>query len=88
MRGLLPTPCQYLIFLTAEMPLVEILSEEKVYILSKGVQKHYVNTFCILSTFELWKTPVEKSVENVEKFRFSTDKPGVYTTRATLSPCI
>ena len=47
----------------------------KVRSLSKTVTPFYVNLKWISLTFSLWKTPVEKPVEIVEKFGFSTAKP-------------
>lgn len=45
---------------------------EKVGKLSKSALKNYVNSKWISTGYPLWKTPVDKSVEIVEKFGFST----------------
>ena len=55
--------------------LVVILLGEKVGNLSKTAANHYVNQKWILPAAPLWKIPVDKSVEIVEKFGFSTGKP-------------
>lgn len=43
--------------------------------LSKNVKNNYVNLSISKTGTSLWRRPVENSVENVEKFRFSTGKP-------------
>ena len=36
----------------------------------------------------MWTTPVEKAVENVEKFCFSTAKPKVFENKGGSESCI
>ena len=57
------------------MGFVVFLTGKKVGNLSKPVANSYVNLKWIFSDLSLWKRPVDKSVEIVEKFRFSTGKP-------------
>jgi len=51
---------------------VKNTTAEKVGKMLKGVEKNYVNRNEYPQRKALWKSPVEKSVENVEKWRFST----------------
>jgi hypothetical protein len=51
--------------------------------MSKAGIKYYVNSQSVSGVVELWKSPVEKPVENVEKFGFSTGIPGLSNFR----PC-
>lgn len=48
-------------------------------ILSYSVENTYVNLFFSTIHRSLWMSPVDKSVEIVEKFRFSTILPEFYT---------
>ena len=45
--------------------------------MSKGVAKCYVNANEFHKCIPLWKRPVEKSVDNVEKFGVSTANPEI-----------
>ena len=67
---------------------VEILTGENVGILSNSGTKHYVNQVMNMAISDLWKTLVEKSVEIVEKFEFSTTKSGFTESRNRASLCI
>ncbi len=48
--------------------------------MSQNVKITYVNLFIPIFHTPLWKTIVDKSVEIVEKFGFSTISPGFYTS--------
>ena len=50
---------------------------EKVGKMSKDVAKCYVNTNEFHKCIPLWKSLVEKSVDNVEKFGVSTANPEI-----------
>ncbi len=62
------------------MPLVKTTRGEKVGKRSKGVELIYVNQNEFPVCMFLWKEPVEKPVENVEKFCISTAKPGFFNS--------
>ncbi len=53
-------------------PVVKLLLPQKVEGSPKSRKMVYVNCFAYRRWISLWKTLVEKSVENVEKFEFST----------------
>ena len=42
------------------------------------VEKYYVNQSVYTAKAILWKSPVDKPVDNVEKYEFSTAKPMFY----------
>jgi len=67
---------------------VDFFTYGKVGNLSKSAANHYVNQKWIFSTSFLWKAPVEKSVEIVEKFGFSTGKPEFSQIAPLSKPCI
>ena len=52
--------------------IVNILTDEKVGILSEVVEISYVNQNVYRRFLSLWTIPVDKSVDNVEKSAFST----------------
>ena len=57
-----------MIFCTKKGAVVKNTGREKVRILSEEVESVYVNSGCIIC----FHSPVEKAVENVEKYEFST----------------
>ena len=67
---------------------MEILTGENVGILSNSGMTHYVNQTMNMAISGLWKTLVEKSVEIVEKFEFSTTKSGFTESRNMAFLCI
>ena len=52
--------------------IVNILTDEKVGILSETVENSYVNQNVYRCFLFLWTTAVDNSVDNVEKLAFST----------------
>ena len=63
-------------FLRGNLPMGKVPLGEKVGSLSPCVEKIYVNRFAY---FGVWKSPVEKPVDNVEKYGFSTVIHRVWT---------
>ncbi len=61
---------------------------EKVRYPSKSAANYYVNRFCISCGKYLWKTPVDNSVEIVEKSRFSTGISVFWKILNLLRKCI
>ncbi len=59
-------------FFGKRMPLVVFTRGEKVGTLTKNVEYGYVNQNGFSECMDMWKRPVEKPVENVEKFHDST----------------
>ncbi len=59
-------------FLHKRIGLVKKTGRRKMGKKSKSVEENYVNKPAFFRPFSLWKRPVEKSVESVENFGFST----------------
>jgi len=67
-------------FCTKKSAVVKNTGEEKIGKLSFPVAFDYVNRFAYPLFSMLWKEPVEKAVENVEKCEFSTGITAFFTT--------
>ena len=67
-------------FCTKKPPVVKTTEHEKMENRSISVVFDYVNCFVYPLFSILWKPPVDKSVENVEKCGFSTGIPVFFTT--------
>lgn len=68
-----PVKCKIFVKIT---PLVKNTRGEKVRILSEQVEFDYVNQNELCNCIPMWKSPVEKPVDSVEKFRVSTGIQG------------
>jgi len=66
------------------MAVVKNTGEGKIGKPSYFVGFDYVNRFAYPLFSRLWKAPVEKAVENVEKCGFSTGIPVFFTARPTV----